>query len=392
MKKYTHHFLDSITTSCFYSLYMDTSTPVSPDDQALVFDGLGRFFVVSIVGAISETGLWTVYLVLFSSSMRLQISRKRLRSPANVLLLLLTVALFSTSTALWAMNVSQLTIATKGFFLNYPTRGLLDRWLALIDDIEPFGTPMEALFLTNMVLGDSVVIWRAWVLCRDTRLRRLVYIPMMMLLIGFTFMVIALECLSNNGYHDGGDTGQSSMAVGSEVCQRGEPIAWGISLATNFVSTCLIAVRAWEHRQFLRKSAVVRGTLVEKILIILTESGFIYCLFWLTQLSLFFQKSTDLRFVSFLQVFLAALGDQISGLYPTLIIIFVDKQKSISQFDSKARMSSVSGARNDVTMSTGVLSTIEFTPTAAEVYSVTNEGAIGQDASFYSGSGAETKV
>ncbi|KAL0058724.1 hypothetical protein AAF712_014580 [Marasmius tenuissimus] len=392
---------------------MDTSTPVSPDDQALVFDGLGRFFVVSIVGAISETGLWTVYLVLFSSSMRLQISRKRLRSPANVLLLLLTVALFSTSTALWAMNVSQLTIATKGFFLNYPTRGLLDRWLALIDDIEPFGTPMEALFLTNvmlellirmctdsrfmpfiiqMVLGDSVVIWRAWVLCRDTRLRRLVYIPMMMLLIGFTFMVIALECLSNNGYHDGGDTGQSSMAVGSEVCQRGEPIAWGISLATNFVSTCLIAVRAWEHRQFLRKSAVVRGTLVEKILIILTESGFIYCLFWLTQLSLFFQKSTDLRFVSFLQVFLAALGDQISGLYPTLIIIFVDKQKSISQFDSKARMSSVSGARNDVTMSTGVLSTIEFTPTAAEVYSVTNEGAIGQDASFYSGSGAETKV
>jgi len=48
------------------------------------------------------------------------------------------------------MNVSQLTIATKGFFLTYPTLGLLDRWLTLNDDIQGFGLPMEALFLINV--------------------------------------------------------------------------------------------------------------------------------------------------------------------------------------------------------------------------------------------------
>ena len=38
----------------------------------------------------------------------------------------------------------------KGFFLNHPTLGLLDRWLALIDDTKGFGLPGEALFLINV--------------------------------------------------------------------------------------------------------------------------------------------------------------------------------------------------------------------------------------------------
>ncbi|KAL0571575.1 hypothetical protein V5O48_010394, partial [Marasmius crinis-equi] len=353
------------------------STTVSEQDQAVVFDGLGKYFVVNLVGVVCETGLWGVYLVLFFWAVRLQVSHRRLvQNPANVALFILTIILFLSSTALWAMNLSQLTIAIKGFFLNYPTLGLLDRFLALNDDIRGFGLPMETLFLLNMILGDAVVIWRAWVLCQNTRMQKLVYVPIVMLLTGFAFMIIALNCLGSNGYG-----GQSAIPVGSRTCQWGEPIAWGISLVTNFFSTSLIAVRAWQHRQFLRKSAALRGSRSEKILIILVESGFIYCLFWLSQLNLFFEKPLDMSFVNFLSVFLNAIGDQISGMYPTFIIILVSKHRSISEFDSTTEMSSVSKSSGCPSgpKSTGVLTTIQFTPGASELGSTVNEDGVERD-------------
>ncbi|EEB89589.1 hypothetical protein MPER_12292 [Moniliophthora perniciosa FA553] len=96
---------------------------------------------------------------------------------------------------------------------------------------------METLFLSNMIIGDAVVIWRAWALCKATPLQPLVYVPMAMLSISFAFAVISLDCLATNGY----GFSQSTIPEGSKVCQWGEPIAWGISLLTNVVSTSLIA-------------------------------------------------------------------------------------------------------------------------------------------------------
>ena len=71
---YTHLQLD-LPLGMEYS-----STPVSPEDQAVVFDDLGRYFVVSLVGVVSETGLWTIYLVLFCWALRLQMYVSHCRS------------------------------------------------------------------------------------------------------------------------------------------------------------------------------------------------------------------------------------------------------------------------------------------------------------------------
>ncbi|KAF9263173.1 hypothetical protein L218DRAFT_987793 [Marasmius fiardii PR-910] len=345
---------------------MDYTTPVSQETQSVIFDGLGTYFVVNLAGVVSETGLWGIYLVLFSWAVKLQLKQTKMKNKSNILILVVTWILFLSSTALWAMNVSQLTLATQGFFFRYPELGLLDRWLSLNDDIRGFGLPMEALFLVNMIVGDSVVIWRAWVLCQNNRLHKLVYIPIVMLLASFVFTVIALNCLASNGYGD-----QSPIPQGSKTCRWSQPIAWGISLLTNAVSTTLIAIRAWQHRQFLRRNFGGRKTRSEKILLILVESGFIYCLFWLTQLNLFFDRDRGRNFVTFLSVFLNAVGDQISGVYPTCIIILVNMQRSMSEFDSTVQMSTLPSPSNSDPSSrrrpVGVLSTIEFTPGASEV-------------------------
>jgi hypothetical protein len=66
----------------------------------------------------------------------------------------------------------------------------------------------------------------------------------------------------------------------------------------------------------------------ERVLVLLVESGFVYCLFWFSQVILFFPFTRADRAVWAFEV-LAPLGDQISGLYPTIIIVLVNVQHSL---------------------------------------------------------------
>ncbi|KAF8916124.1 hypothetical protein CPB85DRAFT_1216948 [Mucidula mucida] len=235
--------------------------------------------------------------------------------------------------------------------------GLLDRIYVANDHIEPYGLPMETLFLLNMIIGDAVVIWRAWVLWKDSHLRKLVFIPMVMLLTSFIFSIIALTCLGTQSFGS-----KSTIPGGSMTCQWGEPIAWAISLLTNITSTTLIAVKAWCHRQFL-KSGLGRlhiRSRSEKVLLLLVESGFIYCFFWLSQLILFFDISIDSN-VGYLYMVLSTMGDQISGVYPTAIIVLVNMQRSMAD-DSKASMHIDSGSNR--TPRSQELSTMQFNASA----------------------------
>ncbi|KAF9254442.1 hypothetical protein L218DRAFT_975861 [Marasmius fiardii PR-910] len=241
------------------------------------------------------------------------------------------------------MNVSQLTMAIQAFLFKYPQLGLLDRCLALDNDLEGFGLPMEALFLINMIVGDSIVIWRAWVLCQNSRFQKLVYLPIVMLLTSFVFTIVALDCLFLNGF--GND---SSIPAGSKMCRWSEAIAWGLSLATNILSTGSIAIIAWQHRQFMKEH--LRGgesrtlTRSERVLFILVESGFIYCLFWvmypaiqLVILHTDFPPSPPLFSISSPNYTYSS-----RGLYPTCIIILVNMQQSMSEFDPNLEISTLS--------------------------------------------------
>ncbi|KAF8907127.1 hypothetical protein CPB85DRAFT_1223662 [Mucidula mucida] len=211
--------------------------------------------------------------------------------------------------------------------------------------ITSFGTSMEALFMFNMIVGDSVVIWRAWVLWTGDRIRKIMIVPVVLLLVSLVFAIIDINCLVDDSYES-----KSTIPSGSRTCRWAEPISWAISLLTNIAATALIAAKAWsrEHRQLLRTGIGRSGTRSkgEKILILLVESGFVYCLFWLTQLLDFFDIPRATGGVFYLYLVVSTMGDQISGLYPTLIIILVKLQQSVhddtiymSQFRASAEIS-----------------------------------------------------
>ncbi|KIY68045.1 hypothetical protein CYLTODRAFT_490120 [Cylindrobasidium torrendii FP15055 ss-10] len=293
------------------------------EDKDLL-DHCGRIFVHGVVSAMCESVWWAIYLVLFVYATKLQLSRG-IRTIPYLIMLTVTLVLFGSSTSLWAMNIAVVVQKMQGILVDYPDLALRERVDKTNERTLQFGLPMEALFLINMLVGDTVVIWRAWALWQDCgRLRGLIAIPIAFLCVSYGFTVNALNCLAQ------GDFVQSTIPIGGRLCTWSEPISWGVSLFTNLTSTALIAIKAWKVRRFVKTNCgECSKTMTERVLLLLVESGLIYCLFWLSQLILFFDFDPSANRTYAYDIF-SSIGEQLSGLYPTIMIILVNKHRSLS--------------------------------------------------------------
>ncbi|KAJ7613739.1 hypothetical protein DFH06DRAFT_138137 [Mycena polygramma] len=297
-------------------------SPLSDADAQVLYE-YGRDMLQDAVGMIWETIFMSAYGVFFALAVY-TIFRKGFRRRSSIAMLCVVVYLYTSSLTLWALNVTNWFKSTRIFFMDNSNTPLPDRVAAGNAFIATLGTPMEALFMFNMVVGDTVVIWRAWVLYQRTLW--VVAIPCVMLLMSFIFTVIDLTCLTGAGW-----SMHSSLASGGAVCAHAELISWAFSFVTNATCTILISYKAWHHRQLMKSLNMTKNTLrisTNKLLSILVESGFIYCLFWLTQLILFFDVSRESPAAYVYELF-ASMGDQISGIYPTLIVVIVNLHQTI---------------------------------------------------------------
>jgi len=298
------------------------SAPLSDTDaQALYSYGLA--ITQDAIGLIWETMFMSAYGVFFAVAVY-SILRKGFKSRSSIAMLCVVIYLYATSLTLWALNVTFWFKNAHALFMDHPNMPLPDREEVADDNLVALGPPMEALFMFNMVVGDTVVIWRAWVLYQRTLW--VVSIPCLMLLMSFIFSVIDLTCLTGAGWSN-----QSAIASGGAVCAHAELMSWAFSFVTNATCTILIGYKAWHHRRSMKSLNIVgnpRRMSTDKMLSILVESGFIYCLFWLTQLILFFDIDRRSPIIYVYELF-SSMGDQISGIYPTLIIVIVNLHQTI---------------------------------------------------------------
>ncbi|KAF7373804.1 hypothetical protein MSAN_00592100 [Mycena sanguinolenta] len=310
------------------------STPSAPlsatDAQALYTYGLT--ITEDAVGMIWETMFMSAYGIFFALALY-SIFRKGLKSRSSIIMLCVVVYLYATSLTLWALNVTSWFKNCHILFMGDPNIPLPDRRDIADDNLEVFGPPEEALFMFNMVVGDTVVIWRAWVLYRKTLWA--VALPCLMLLMSFIFNVIDLTCLTGTGWSN-----QSAIAGGGAICAHAELISWAFSFGTNATCTILIGYKAWEHRRAMKALNIVnnpRRLSTDKVLSLLVESGFIYCLFWLTQYILFVDIDRTKPIIWAYELF-SSMGDQISGLYPTIIIVIVNFHQTIWESTSTVEL------------------------------------------------------
>ncbi|KAL1746653.1 hypothetical protein HDZ31DRAFT_33618 [Schizophyllum fasciatum] len=204
-------------------------------------------------------------------------------------------------------------------------------------------------------LSDAVLVWRAWCLWRDSLIAKCI---LSVCMCGTVFGSIA-ECAWTY-WPDSTPTGESVKIA--KFLTLLIPL-----LVTNIVATMFIGIRVWYYRREVKGSLGLFGrkSQVEKVLMLLLESGFIYCLIWIA--------NGVLKGIAGASGFsiISALGTayhNVAGIYPTCVC-FVALQGSTAQSLVSAQISqamhfasshepSERGAHEDVAISGEQLSRV----------------------------------
>ncbi|KAJ7723859.1 hypothetical protein B0H14DRAFT_3004497 [Mycena olivaceomarginata] len=279
----------------------------SNTNAATVMFGTAQIMTMSVA--------WGAYISAFG--------QKGVRhSTPRKILLFSTCLMFTASTALASID-------TAIYLLQFSAG---DNYLATSNKLQ---LAREVLFDSLFLMGDTIVLWRTWVL---------VLFPITLWFGGlacmFSFLGVALHngdiSAWTIGVYDHGTTSlKLSMATAS------------LSAATNFFSTLLISWKAWKRRALFNTSLVnAPGTRAKKIMFLLIDSGFIYLGFWVIAMLDFYVNWN----VPELQAALIGFYDIIIGTYPTLIIVLVHLDHTFWDCTSTTSSTSSSSPRTSGTV------------------------------------------
>ncbi|KAL5504110.1 hypothetical protein ACEPAH_8183 [Sanghuangporus vaninii] len=267
--------------------------------------------VFKTVGLICQTLFYGVYAALIPFSTHFLLKRKTM-SKANKLMFSITIFMFLLSTAYWVTSVGSEISTLVDTFSSSPDRPTV--WSNLFE-------LFNSLLLINYVLTDGVVVWRAWVLCKDGS-KKILMVPL------FLLLCTSLSVLATVSIR------AAMLVIGEKklkpIIDVMQMVNLVLSLLTNICATSIIGWRAWQHRQEVREVvSKERGTnsKVGRILVLLVESGLIYCISGLFVL-----------LASLVRLPHGTLGDiyttvhvQIAGIYPTVVLTLVSQKRSLKE-------------------------------------------------------------
>ncbi|KAL1730724.1 hypothetical protein EV714DRAFT_272459 [Schizophyllum commune] len=236
--------------------------------------------------------------------------------PRQYLLLALTTLLASCTTTM----AFSMRIASQRFSTSPANSAASERiTLLLVSNIAG---------VVNFIISDAIVVWRAWVLWHEERVAKSILASCMVATVVLGLSSLALSCLAifNPGY--------SPVNNNYMMCI---PL-----LITNLVATSAIGIRAWQHRRDTGALLGVkrRRTSVERIMLLLFESGVLYCSLWIVII-----LSSQGTLKPTVEKSILELAIIISALYPTLVVILVSLGKSQAEtsLDLRSGMVTVQG-------------------------------------------------
>ncbi|KAL1713575.1 hypothetical protein EV715DRAFT_258294 [Schizophyllum commune] len=161
----------------------------------------------------------------------------------------------------------------------------------------------------NYLVSDAIVIWRAWVLWPDNLFAKII------LLSGMCGSIVGIVLEYIWSLHTVESTIKSLALTIPEVY-------------INLSATILVGMQAWFYQRNIKPSFSpwTRMTQVQKVLLLLVESGFLYVLIWA-----FFLIIILLELPSFPYFIIGSIYHDIAGIYPTFIILVVGLQRSATE-------------------------------------------------------------
>ncbi|KAJ7575309.1 hypothetical protein C8J56DRAFT_1119678 [Mycena floridula] len=139
------------------------------------------------------------------------------------------------------------------------------------------------------IFGDGIVVWRAWAIWHDQR--SVIILPGLTLLATF------------------GAT---------------------MSIVTNLMATILIGLKTYQHWRFMKDTIGSGHSAAGKVLMFLTESGIVYIGFQIINVCLSLLDTTAGTALDIATEIWASIMCIVSAIYPSLVILIVTNQHSIS--------------------------------------------------------------
>ncbi|KAJ3984376.1 hypothetical protein F5890DRAFT_51177 [Lentinula detonsa] len=168
----------------------------------------------------------------------------------------------------------------------------------------------------NLLLSDCIVAWRAWILFQHDRLWRCALVVLMVANIG----VNIADCIW-------GDIELKVEVAGSTTLDWLSSI---LSLVVNLLATLLIAFKAWKHHRFMTEALLRRRTRAQSMLLLLVESGAIYCAIqsvYAVFILLDVYTVVDVGFSQAMNI-ITAMSIVAAACYPVAVIILIHKDSS----------------------------------------------------------------
>ncbi|KAI0301624.1 hypothetical protein B0F90DRAFT_1817086 [Multifurca ochricompacta] len=316
-------------------------------------------------GIVSSACFFGVYIILTFTAIHLLIRRER--TVTTIVMMVLTIVMFGVSTTYFALDC---VLVSDGVLNPQKYPGIvIDLWSAKT-------TTQIICQGINSVLGDSIVIWRAWVVWG--RQLYVVIIPLAFLL-GVAFSSFGMAFAQSRASTDPNYLTLFEKSMIVLPC---------LTLATNVAATTLVLWRVCALHFSMKKlehhgTAASHGTVqYRRLLKILIESGGLYCLTWLLLLCFILSGSPAAH------VCLSIIG-QLTGIYPTLIIVLVSLNLTQDHIQGPVVDTGIKFDRNAVANST-LTRTVSFTLAHASRNPYDGDGEVG--VALVTGDGAECGI
>ncbi|KAG7090488.1 hypothetical protein E1B28_009602 [Marasmius oreades] len=280
----------------------------------------GRNTIFNTVGLLTSSVLYGVYLVLFFAAMCIMCQRADAFTGPRMVLLVAVIILFLLSTSYICCTFSYFILGVKKLLVeNSGSVPLRVKNAALMAKFHTLGIVGEVTFPIASVIGDSIVIWRAWVLSGGNK--KVMFLPVMLLLGMAATTVSFVVCMI-----------EEDLPAGfSPECRARNTALFVLSMVTNITGTAVIGYQTWSYRRVVKKYLhnCRHRARAEKLLVMLLDSGVIYTTLWIIQLGVLVSPSTPDFTVQAFRVMFSAASSQLVGIYPTLIIVLIMLRRSI---------------------------------------------------------------
>ncbi|KAI9456049.1 hypothetical protein BJY52DRAFT_608911 [Lactarius psammicola] len=265
-----------------------------------------------------QSVLYGVYATLIPISTYIMI-QKGLHSLSQKILFGVIVFMFSLSTAYLAVSIADLIVLIKTWYLVVDLSGSTGTR-------RPTGELMvlfNALAVINYALTDGVLVWRAWIICRDESRKLLTTLIGMLVLtmvgVAATISVRIFMTFDTN----------RRLTTTINVFQETTLIS---SLVTNILGTGVISLKAWRYRRWIvtdLQRIVDKKTKAERVLALLVESGVFYIFSGAMLVASSLIRLPGSHFV--LGSLYSQAAVHLAGMYPVIVVILVKREASMDK-------------------------------------------------------------